>query len=371
MQAILRSPEMLEPQRGTCEIMVSEAPPFWWMKADWRAWLLSPIALVYGQVAGRRMARAPRHSVPVPVICVGNFTVGGAGKTPTALALAAAAKQKGFKPGFLSRGYGGSLDGTHVVDPQRHRSHAVGDEPLLLAKEAMTVISRRRLAGARRLVEEGADLIIMDDGFQSVHLAIDFALVVIDAQRGIGNGHIIPAGPLRAPIRIQMSRLSAILTAGTGTAADPLVRQAARAGKPIYAAAVKAEEPDLFAGLKVMAYAGIADPQKFYRTLAALGAEVVAERSFADHQHLSEDEIEELLAHSQAHGLQLVTTAKDWARLQGGHGRAHDLLEQTRVLHVSMAFDDPQAPGRIIDLAVEAFRTRRLHEMKMPQAEKK
>lgn len=342
--------------------MVSEAPPFWWTKPDWRAWLLSPFSLIYGQVAGRRMRRTPRHSVPVPVVCVGNFTVGGAGKTPTALALAVAAKQKGLKPGFLSRGYGGSLDGTHVVDPHHHRAHAVGDEPLLLAREAVTVISRRRLVGARKLVEEGVDLIIMDDGFQSNQFAVDFALIVIDAQRGIGNGHIVPAGPVRAPIRIQMSKLSAILQAGTGNAADHLIRMASRAGKPFYAASVRAEDPQGYAGQKVMAFAGIADPDKFFRTLEQLGAEIVATRKFGDHQHLTDDEIEDLLSHSALHGLQLVTTSKDFVRLSGGHGRATELLEKTRVLDVVMAFDDPQAPGKIVDLAIEAFRARRLRE---------
>jgi len=147
--------------------MVSEAPPFWWTRPDWRAYALWPVSRLYGLVAGRRMRKARRADVPVPVICVGNFTVGGAGKTPTAIAIARAAKARGLKPGFLSRGYGGTLDVTTVVDPHHHRARAVGDEPLLLAREALTVISRKRAKGAMKLVEEGADLIIMDDGFQS------------------------------------------------------------------------------------------------------------------------------------------------------------------------------------------------------------
>ncbi len=194
--------------------MVSEAPPFWWTKADWRAWTLSPFSFLYGRIAGYRMTHARRASVPVPVICVGNFTVGGAGKTPTALAIARAAKAKGLKPGFLSRGYGGSLDVTMVVDPAHHRAVAVGDEPLLLAREALTVVSRSRVEGAQRLVKEGADLIIMDDGFQSARLAIDYALLVIDAMRGLGNGHTVPGGPVRAPIRQQMRYVSALLKVG-------------------------------------------------------------------------------------------------------------------------------------------------------------
>ncbi|MGV8936199.1 MAG: tetraacyldisaccharide 4'-kinase [Allorhizobium sp.] len=340
--------------------MVSDAPPFWWIKADWRAWALSPFSFVYGQIAGRRMLRGSRQSVAVPVVCVGNFTVGGAGKTPTAISLARAATQKGLKAGFLSRGYGGSLDVTTLVDPDHHRAADVGDEPLLLARHALTVISRRRVAGARRLVEEGVDIIIMDDGFQSARLVVDYALVVIDTVRGIGNGHLVPGGPVRAPLSVQMQKLSAILKVGNGNAADRLVRQAARAGKPIFVASLNPEKDEDLAGQKVMAFAGIADPQKFYRTLEGLGAAIVERRPFADHQHLSEDEIAELIDHSAENGLLLVTTAKDAVRLKSGHGRAAELLEKCRVVEVEMAFDDRQAPGHILDQAFSAFRARRL-----------
>lgn len=344
--------------------MISEAPPFWWQKPDWRAWALVPVAFVYGRIVGARMLRPQKRSVPVPVVCVGNFTVGGAGKTPTAIALARAAIGKGLKPGFLSRGYGGSLDGTHVVDPSHHRSTAVGDEALLLAREALTVISRRRFAGAKRLVEAGADLIIMDDGFQSAQLVIDYALVVIDGQRGIGNGFIVPAGPVRAPIGTQMRRLSAILSVGGGSGADALIRRASRAGKPFHQASIRPVGGGELAGRRVLAYAGIGDPAKFYRTLADLGAEVVETRSFADHQHLGEDDVAELLDHAAVHDLTLVTTAKDHVRLGGGHGRAEELAEKSYCLEIEMAFDDPQAPGLIIDQAVEAFRARRLRNQR-------
>lgn len=340
--------------------MVSEAPPFWWMKADWRAWSLAPLSFLYGKVAGYRMGRKRRHAPPVPVICVGNFTVGGAGKTPTALMIARAAKAKGLKPGFLSRGYGGSLDVTTVVDPTHHRSVDVGDEPLLLAREALTVISRRRVAGAERLVKEGADLIIMDDGFQSARLAVDFALVVIDTYRGIGNGHIVPGGPVRAPIAVQMRHLDAILKVGDGNAADRLVRQAARAGKQVLVAKLTPRGDSGLAGRRVLGFAGIADPGKFYRTLETIGAEVVETRDFPDHHHLSDDEIDDLIAHADAGGLVLATTAKDMVRLIGGHGRSEELLQRVSVVDVEMAFDDPRAPDLVIDRAVEVCRARRL-----------
>lgn len=340
--------------------MVSEAPPFWWMKPDWRAWSLVPLSFLYGRIAGYRMGRKRRHAPPVPVICVGNFTVGGAGKTPTALTIARAAKAKGLKPGFLSRGYGGSLDVTTVVDPEHHRAVDVGDEPLLLAREALTVISRRRVAGAERLVKEGVDLIIMDDGFQSARLAVDFALVVIDTGRGIGNGHIVPGGPVRAPIAVQMRHLDAILKVGDGNAADRLVRQAARAGKQVMVAKLRPRGDAGLAGRRVLAFAGIADPGKFYRTLESIGAEIAATRDFPDHHHLADDEIDDLIAHAEASGLILATTAKDMVRLIGGHGRSEELRRRVSVVDVEMAFDDPQAPGFIIERAVEACRARRL-----------
>ena len=342
--------------------MVSEAPPFWWTKADWRAWALAPLSYVYGRVAGSRMARASREGVPAPVLCVGNFTVGGAGKTPTALALALAAREKGYTPGFLSRGYGGSLDVTTLVDVEHHRAAAVGDEALLLARAATTVISRRRLDGARRLIAEGVDLIIMDDGFQSARLALDFALIVIDSVRGIGNGHLVPGGPVRAPLAEQMRHLSAILKVGNGDAADHLVRRAARAGKPVYVAALRARPAPDLKDRQVLAFAGIADPDKFYRTLEGLQARIVVKRSFPDHHYFGDDELADLLLEADRQGLLPVTTAKDAARLVGLQGAAGKLLERARIVEVDMTFDDPNAPGKIIDLAVANYQRRRLQE---------
>ncbi|RWX77137.1 tetraacyldisaccharide 4'-kinase [Neorhizobium lilium] len=342
--------------------MVSEAPPFWWMKAGWQAWALSPFSFVYGRIAGRRMARTRRAQVPVPVICVGNFTVGGAGKTPTAIALARAAKMKGLKPGFLTRGYGGSLDVTTTVDPAHHRADAVGDEALLLAREAPTVISRGRVEGAHRLVAEGAELIIMDDGFQSARLELDFALVVIDTRRGIGNGHLVPGGPVRAPIGEQIRQLSAILRVGDGDAADRLVRQAARAGKQIHVATLRPRDGQSLAGRNVFAFTGIADPEKFYRTVKSVGGLVAGVRSFPDHHFFTEDEMLSLLEDARKEGLTLVTTAKDAARLAGRHGPAEELLRSVTVIEVDMAFDDHQAPAKIIDAAFDRFRLRRLRK---------
>jgi tetraacyldisaccharide 4'-kinase len=324
---------------------------------------LSPAAWIYGAIAGRNMKKARRLEMPVPVICVGNFTVGGAGKTPTVITLARAAKARGLKAGVLSRGYGGSMDRTTIVDPGHHSAKAVGDEPLLIAREALTVISRKRVEGARLLVSEGCDLIIMDDGFQSAKLHFDYALMVIDTARGIGNGYIVPAGPVRAPTGLQLKFATALLKVGSGNAADPFIRIAARSGKPVFEASIRPVAPPDIAGRSVLAFAGIADPEKFFRTVESLGGVIAVRRPLGDHQHLSDDEIGDILSSAAAENLEIVTTAKDAVRLIGHHGRAAELLEKAKVIDVEMAFDSPATPGLIVEQAVAAAR-RRLSQRK-------
>lgn len=341
--------------------MVSEAPPFWWKKGDPRAWLLSPASLIYGYFASRRMKNAKRAEVDVPVICVGNFTVGGAGKTPTVITLARAAKARGLTPGVLSRGYGGSMDRTTIVDPDHHRARDVGDEPLLIARETLTVVSRKRLEGARVLIAEGADLIIMDDGFQSAAIRFDYALMVVDSRRGIGNGFLVPAGPVRAPTSLQLAHATALLKLGTSDGADPFIRIVARSGKPVYEGLIRpVGDAGALAGRRVLAFAGIADPAKFFRTVRGLGAEIAAKRAFGDHQHLTDDEIADILTTADKQDLLIVTTAKDAVRLRGHHGRARDLIGRIIVIEVEMAFDSPATARLIIETAFANFRKRRL-----------
>ncbi|MCY6382247.1 tetraacyldisaccharide 4'-kinase [Hoeflea prorocentri] len=340
--------------------MVSEAPPFWWTKADWRAWSLAPISWIYGVVARSRMENAPRVAVDVPVLCVGNFTVGGAGKTPTALALCAAAKKAGLKPGFLSRGYGGSIRTATVVDTDHHNAGDVGDEPLLLAQKALTVVSPERAAGAARLIEEGADFIIMDDGFQSAAVRFDFALMVVDSLRGIGNGHVIPGGPVRAPMVDQMRHASALLVIGDGPEAHPVIRVAGRAAKPVYEAKLKVIRPRRFRRKKVLAYAAIGNPEKFFVSLNSAGADIVDARGFGDHHHFVEDEATDLLDTASARDLQLVTTAKDMVRLRHARGKVAELAEKSDVLEVQLEFDPPGLAQTFVEQTVQSFKKKAL-----------
>lgn len=194
-------------------------------------------------------------------------------------------------------------------------------------------------------------------------LTFDYALLVIDSRRGIGNGHLVPGGPVRAPLDEQMRQANALLAIGNGNAADALIRQAARAGKAIHSATLVTVGAEDLAEKVVMAWSGIADNEKFFRTVTETGAHLYVTRSFPDHHHLSEDEVSEILDHAEGVGYQLVTTAKDSVRLAGEHGRAEELQEKSRVIEVEIRFDDPKGPDAIIDAAIVGARRRKLHRL--------
>lgn len=328
--------------------MTSEAPPFWWEKPDWRARALSPLSKIYGIVAGRRIRRAKPPAIPVPVLCIGNFTLGGAGKTPTSIAFAQAATAAGLKPGIVSRGYGGAFSGLHRVDLDHDSARHVGDEPMLLARHAPVVVCTDRLAGAKSLQDAGCDFIIMDDGFQSARLHFDYALLVVDAGRGIGNGHVFPGGPLRAPLTDQLVRTDALLKIGTANGADKLVRNAARAAKPVYEAVLKPKALEGIADKPLLAFAGIGDPSKFFRTLEGAGAKVEQTRSFPDHHPYKDEDVADLVRDAGKDGLTLITTAKDQVRLLDGSPAVKEFASRVLVLEVELVFSHPQTASRII-----------------------
>ncbi|MBB3237781.1 tetraacyldisaccharide 4'-kinase [Phyllobacterium endophyticum] len=343
--------------------MTSEAPPFWWERPDWRARVLSPVSKIYGEIAGRRIRRAKPPSIELPVLCIGNFTLGGAGKTPTSISFAKAAVAAGLKPGIVSRGYGGAFSGLHRVDPDKDSARHVGDEPLLLARHAPVVVCTDRLAGARALQGAGCDFIIMDDGFQSARLHFDFALMVVDAGRGIGNGHVFPGGPLRAPLTDQLVRTDALLKIGTANGADKLVRNAARAAKPVYEAILKPRTPEAISDKPLLAFAGIGDPSKFFRTLEETGANVVQTRSFPDHHPYKDEEVSDLLKDADRDGLTLITTAKDQVRLLDGSPAVRAFTSQVLVLEVDLVFGHPNTASRIIKETRDRARTRALKRL--------
>ena len=293
-------------------------PAFWWRKEGLTSGLLSPLAAVYGAVAARRMAR-PGRAAGIPVVCVGNLTLGGAGKTPAAIAVARTLDAAGRRPFVLSRGYGGTLTGPVQIDPARHRAAEVGDEPLLLARFAPTMVARDRAAGADAARAAGAGSIVMDDGFQSSGLHKDRSILVVDGRRGIGNGQVFPAGPLRAPLVSQLRRAQALLVVGAGTAGDSVAAAAQAHRLPVFHGRL---EPDaqalaLLKGRPVLAFAGIGDPDKFFTTLRDAGIDVRVALPFADHHRYRRFEARELIERAEREGLVLVTTEKDLARLAG------------------------------------------------------
>lgn len=339
--------------------MTSEAPPFWWEKADWRAWALWPVSAAYGFVASRRMIGARREKLDIPVFCVGNFTVGGAGKTPTVVALVEEARRLGMKPGVLSRGYGGSFSEPHLVDLHHDSARHVGDEPLLIAQHAPVAVSPDRAAGARILIGLGCDFLVMDDGFQSARIHFDQSVLVIDAARGLGNGHVVPGGPMRAPLVSQIRFADAVLAVGAGDGAADAIRQAARAGRPAFRAAIRPRDAGTIAGKRLLAFAGIGDPAKFFGTLEGAGGTIVMRRVFGDHHPFTDGEIAELANEADQTGLTLVTTEKDAMRLRTGTAAARALAERTLTLPIDLVFEDAKVPGLLIENTVRAFEKRR------------
>jgi tetraacyldisaccharide 4'-kinase len=319
------------------------APEFWWRKAGPLAALLYPAGAIYGAVASRRMAQAGYHA-KIPVLCIGNPTLGGAGKTPAAIAAGEWLKREGKKVFFLTRGYGGSEHGPLLVDLSKHDARAIGDEAPLLAAIAPTIVAQDRAAGAKLAEENGAEILIMDDGFQNPSLAKDFSLLVVDGARGIGNGFVFPAGPLRAPLEPQFERAEALLAIGDGEAGEKAARLAGEHGLQTFRGKLQANpaSADELKGRRVFAYAGIGAPEKFFRSLEEAGAVVAAKRSFGDHHRYSGIEAAELLAAASNSGLGLVTTEKDLARMRGDSA-LDALREKSRTLRVRLALDDESA----------------------------
>jgi tetraacyldisaccharide 4'-kinase len=294
-------------------------PAFWHRPSSLISLLLTPFGALYGLVAGWRLRR-DGFDAGIPVLCVGNYHVGGAGKTPTVLALAKLLRDLGETPVVLSRGYGGRLRGPVRVDPARHAAEDVGDEPLMMARTLSVVVARDRVEGVALARSQGATVILMDDGFQNPAIAKDASVIVIDGERGLGNGRVLPAGPLRAPLSPQLARTDALIVVGDGNAADAVAAAVTAQDKPVLSADLKPLDAPVASlrGKRVLAFAGIGDPARFFRTLRASGIDVVVERAFADHHPLSQAEIEALVAEAKRDALTLVTTEKDLARLRRG-----------------------------------------------------
>jgi tetraacyldisaccharide 4'-kinase len=331
------------------------APAFWWQQTpSLLAHLLRPSSTVYGAVAALRMKRNGERA-GLPVICVGNFTAGGAGKTPTALAIAEMLDAAGESPAFLSRGYGGRLSGPVQVG-ERHTARDVGDEPPLLARRAPTILSRDRPAGARLALEIGATVVVMDDGLQNPSLSKDCVIAVVDGATGIGNALCLPSGPLRAPMTAQWPAIDAVLVIGSGAGGDAVAIEAEKQGKRAFKATLMpySAAVETVRDRRVLAFAGIGRPEKFFETLRACGAIVERTHAFPDHHPYKAAELETLREEAERLGLLAVTTEKDLARISGVDDRKP--WDRLVSLPVRLCLDDEDAFKKFILRRVEGRR---------------
>lgn len=315
------------------------APEFWNSRYGASA-LLAPLGALYGaSVAWKARCAAP-HRAKAQVICVGNLTAGGSGKTPVALAIAARLAAKGRKCFFLTRGYGGSEPGPHQVAPG-DGAERVGDEALLLSQTGPTIVARDRAAGAALAIARGADTIVMDDGHQNFALAKDLSFVVVDGETGFGNGRMIPAGPLRESVRQGLKRADAVIVMGRGNPdlqgySGPVLR-------------ARLEPEGVFLKSKrAFIFAGIGRPQKFLATVKSAGATVTGMQFFADHHPFGQSEITDLKA--RAGDSLLVTTEKDFVRL------AQKDRVGIAMLKVHVLFDDPVRLDDLLNRTVDSSR---------------
>ncbi len=302
--------------------------PKYWQSNSFTSKLLQPIGKIYGIATQWRLKRTLSPKVDVPVICVGNITAGGTGKTPVSISIAKMLETAMYHPFFVTRGYGGNLQNI-MVNPKKHTARDVGDEPLLLAKQAPVVVNANRYEGAKLAIKEGADIVIMDDGFQNPSLYKDLSFLVFDGNYGIGNGKIIPAGPLRETLEDGVKRANALIILGKDK--HHLVE---RCHLPVFFGHTEALTT-VINNPNILAFAGIGHPQKFYHTLSTQGFNVIETIDFPDHHFYSTAELEQILQKAHAKNAEIYTTSKDYVKIPP------QFQNDINVLEVAVVWDEP------------------------------
>lgn len=311
-----------------------KAPSFWYAPPGWLSNLLSPLGWLYGKGAALLRKFYRPHLFPIPIISIGNITSGGAGKTPTAMAIADLLKAEGHRVHFVTRGYKGTLKGPLQVDLRFHTAKDVGDEALLLAHHAPTWVGKKKRAALEKAIEKGAHIVILDDGHQTKGIFKDLSFVVVDSLQGFGNHRVIPAGPLREPLKAGLSRADALIHIGKGSFKSAL---------PVFKAHLS-PHPLPFKNHPCVAFCGLGFPEKFYQSLKERGAEIVATHSFPDHYFYTQKDLRALHALAEKKRAVLVTTRKDWIRLPP------PWQKKVSVLDVDLQFE---APGAFYQLMAE------------------
>ena len=338
-------------------------PRFWQSRLHPISLALTPLSLIYRglEAANRKLAHTQHPGKPV--ICIGNLTAGGAGKTPTVQWLADQLAARHMHPAILSRGYGGNEKGPLKVDAALHTAAQVGDEPLMLAADWPVYIGASRMHSLRLAVQDGADVLIKDDGFQNPSLAHHFNLIVVDGKTGLGNQRLLPSGPMRQPLDAALQKLDALLILGEPThdSLGFLMDAVEAFGKPVFHGEITASQKKKSkARKKVHGFCGIAKPQKFRASLEAQGYEIIGFTEFADHHNFTDTQAKKLLDTGDT----LITTQKDMARLHGaqsGSARAK-LAASAQVLPVKLAVENEAALMTAIETAIADGQANRLYK---------
>lgn len=304
--------------------------PKYWQSNSFISKMLAPLGFVYGALTQARLKIVKPKKVEIPVICIGNITAGGTGKTPVSISIAKLLGIEMYHPYFVTRGYGGQLQNV-IVNNKKHTAAEVGDEPLLLSQQAPVVVNADRYAGAELAIKNGADVIVMDDGFQNPTLYKNLSFLVFDGTYGIGNGKIIPAGPLRETFRNGIKRADALIILGKDKH-----NLAEKSGLPVFYGHTEAVQTCNIENPNVVAFAGIGHPQKFYHTLCQQGFNVVETIDFPDHHFYSCEELDKILEKAKTLNAEVYTTSKDYVKIP------HLLQKEIKVLEVAVVWDNPE-----------------------------
>lgn len=324
--------------------MPLKAPEFWQKENTFLERLLSPLGRIYTWVVRRQVKKAKPYEAHIPVVCVGNLVMGGVGKTPLAVSIAEYFKMNGMKPVFLTRGYGGGLSNI-LVDPDKHKAEQTGDEALLLARVAPTIVDANRARGAKKAEMLGADVIVMDDGFQNHQLCKTLSLAVFDGRFGFGNGKVFPAGPLREPLEDGLNRANAFVVVGKDLSGVKKWVDDRYVTLPFIGMHIEQDVSKIaqLSGKRIFAFAGIGYPEKFFDMLKEYGCDVVETRSFPDHHPYTDQEMTDMIAQASKLEAVLVTTAKDGVRI------APRFQQQIQIVEAYMVWDTPDAMCALLE----------------------